>query len=94
MVLHTRNCAAMEFRPCIDLKDGRVVQIVGGSLSDDDHAAVQTNFSTDRLPVEFAELYQQDRLTGGMSSLLDLAIRKQHWRPCLPIRAAYRWAAA
>jgi phosphoribosylformimino-5-aminoimidazole carboxamide ribotide isomerase len=55
----------MEFRPCIDLKDGRVVQIVGGSLSDSDSNAVQTNFSTDRSPAEFAQLYQQDGLTGG-----------------------------
>ncbi|MFT5128789.1 MAG: phosphoribosylformimino-5-aminoimidazole carboxamide ribotide isomerase [Rhodothermales bacterium] len=55
----------MEFRPCIDLKDGRVVQIVGGSLSDSDSSAVQTNFSTDRSPAEFAELYRQDGLTGG-----------------------------
>ena len=55
----------MEFRPCIDLKDGRVVQIIGGSLSDSDRSAVQTNFSTDRSPAEFAKLYQQDGLTGG-----------------------------
>ena len=26
----------MKFRPCIDLKDGRVVQIVGGTLRDGD----------------------------------------------------------
>lgn len=55
----------MQFRPCIDLKDGRVVQIVGGTLSDADTSAVQTNFSTDRSPAEFAALYQRDGLTGG-----------------------------
>jgi len=55
----------MEFRPCIDLKDGRVVQIVGGSLSDSDRSAVQTNFTTDRSPAEFANLYREDGLTGG-----------------------------
>lgn len=55
----------MEFRPCIDLKDGRVVQIVGGTLSDQDQASVQTNFATDRSSAEFAKLYQQDGLTGG-----------------------------
>lgn len=63
--MRRRNCAGMEFRPCIDLKDGRVVQIVGGSLSDSDRAALKTNFSTDRSPAEFAELYRQDGLTGG-----------------------------
>ena len=59
------DCADMEFRPCIDLKDGRVVQIVGGSLSDRDRSAVKTNFSTDRSPAEFAKLYQADALAGG-----------------------------
>ncbi|MEZ4677427.1 MAG: hypothetical protein R2932_24735 [Caldilineaceae bacterium] len=38
----------MRFRPCIDLKDGQVVQIVGGSLRDDDQQAILTNFATDR----------------------------------------------
>jgi phosphoribosylformimino-5-aminoimidazole carboxamide ribotide isomerase len=32
------------FRPCIDLHDGRVKQIVGGTLSDADPNALQTNF--------------------------------------------------
>ncbi len=55
----------MQFRPCIDLKDGRVVQIVGGSLRDGAQASVQTNFETDRSPADFARLYQRDGLRGG-----------------------------
>lgn len=59
----------MRFRPCIDLHKGRVVQIVGGSLTDDrnDEAGdgPQTNFSTERSSAEFADLYRQDDLPGG-----------------------------
>ena len=32
------------FRPCIDLHDGRVKQIVGGTLSDHDRSGLKTNF--------------------------------------------------
>jgi len=52
------------FRPCIDLHDGRVKQIVGGSLSDDP-ARLQTNFVSERPASWFAELYQRDGLRGG-----------------------------
>lgn len=55
----------MRFRPCIDLKNGHVVQIVGGTLRDDDQTETQTNFETDRSPAEFAQLYKEDELTGG-----------------------------
>jgi phosphoribosylformimino-5-aminoimidazole carboxamide ribotide isomerase len=52
------------FRPCIDLRNGKVVQIVGGTLSEDS-AAVQTNFVSERPAAWFAELYKRDGLTGG-----------------------------
>ena len=52
------------FRPCIDLRDGKVVQIVGGTLGEDP-AAVRTNFVSERPASWFAELYKRDRLTGG-----------------------------
>ena len=55
----------MRFRPCIDLKNGQVVQIVGGSLRDEDQQGTVTNFATDRDAAEYARLYQQDRLKGG-----------------------------
>lgn len=55
----------MKFRPCIDLKNGKVVQIVGGTLNDDQAHAPITNFETERTPVEFAEQYQKDQLHGG-----------------------------
>jgi len=45
--------------------NGRVVQIVGGSLRDDAANATRTNFRTDRSPADFACLYAADGLTGG-----------------------------
>lgn len=55
----------MRFRPCIDLRDGRVVQIVGGSLSEADASATVTNFETDRSPADYARMYKADGLRGG-----------------------------
>jgi phosphoribosylformimino-5-aminoimidazole carboxamide ribotide isomerase len=52
------------FRPCIDLRDGKVVQIVGGTLGDNP-AAVRTNFVSERPAAWFAERYRQDGLAGG-----------------------------
>ncbi|MCF0224182.1 MAG: phosphoribosylformimino-5-aminoimidazole carboxamide ribotide isomerase [Fibrobacter sp.] len=53
-----------KFRPCIDLHDGKVKQIVGSSLSDSGRG-LKTNFESDRSPAYFAELYKKDCLTGG-----------------------------
>ena len=55
----------MRFRPCIDLRDGRVVQIVGGSLRDSDASSAVTNFETERSPVAYAQMYRADHLPGG-----------------------------
>lgn len=52
------------FRPCIDLHEGRVKQIVGGSLSDSG-AGLRTNFVSERPARWFAELYRKDDLRGG-----------------------------
>jgi phosphoribosylformimino-5-aminoimidazole carboxamide ribotide isomerase len=50
------------FRPCIDLHQGQVKQIVGGSL--DDHGA-DTNYVSPHDAAYYAELYQQHQLPGG-----------------------------
>lgn len=52
------------FRPCIDLRGGRVVQIVGGTLTDSG-AGTRTNHESDRPAEWFADLYRRDGLTGG-----------------------------
>ena len=53
-----------KFRPCIDLHDGKVKQIVGGSLRDDGEG-LQENFVSDRDAAWFAAKYRDDSLTGG-----------------------------
>jgi phosphoribosylformimino-5-aminoimidazole carboxamide ribotide isomerase len=52
------------FRPCIDLHEGRVKQIVGGSLTDS-AADLKTNFVSQRSAAWYAELYRRDGLTGS-----------------------------
>jgi phosphoribosylformimino-5-aminoimidazole carboxamide ribotide isomerase len=52
------------FRPCIDLHEGKVKQIVGGSLSNDP-ATLRTNFVSERSAAWYAELYKRDGLKGG-----------------------------
>ncbi len=55
----------MQFRPCIDLHNGKVKQIVGSTLKDDDPGSLQTNFTAKHPPSWFAELYRRDTLRGG-----------------------------
>ena len=50
------------FRPCIDLHEGKVKQIVGGTLSD---AGARTNFVSEKSAAWYAELYRRDDLRGG-----------------------------
>lgn len=63
----------MRFRPCIDLRAGRVVQIVGGSVHNGNLQQAVTNFETDQEPAMYARLYQADRLPGGHVIALDAA---------------------
>ncbi len=55
----------MRFRPCIDLHNGRVKQIVGGTLSDAPGRGPRTNFEADQPAEWFAALYRRDNLSGG-----------------------------
>ena len=52
------------FRPCIDLHEGKVKQIVGGTLADEP-GQLRTNFVSERPASWFAELYRRDGLSGG-----------------------------
>lgn len=52
------------FRPCIDLHEGRVKQIVGGTL-ESTARGLKTNFVSDQGAAWYAELYRRDALTGG-----------------------------
>jgi phosphoribosylformimino-5-aminoimidazole carboxamide ribotide isomerase len=60
------------FRPCIDLRGGKVVQIVGSTMTDapvsgipESTDPVSTNHVSDRAAAWFAEQYRRDDLTGG-----------------------------
>src|SRR5579872_6683585 len=57
------------FRPCIDLHEGKVKQIVGGTL-ETEPGKLRTNFITDRSAAWYARLYKTDRLKGGHVILL------------------------
>ncbi len=54
----------MKFRPCIDLHQGKVKQIVGSSLTNDS-STIKENFVSTKDAGYYANLYKQDGLTGG-----------------------------
>ena len=55
----------MKFRPCIDLHGGKVKQIVGSTLKDNNPEALRENFVADRPPSYYAQLFRRDNLRGG-----------------------------
>ncbi|MGA2863464.1 MAG: phosphoribosylformimino-5-aminoimidazole carboxamide ribotide isomerase [Verrucomicrobiota bacterium] len=57
------------FRPCIDLHEGKVKQIVGGTLGAEP-GGLRTNFVSERPAAWYAELYKRDGLKGGHVILL------------------------
>ncbi len=60
----------MKFRPCIDIHNGQVKQIVGGSLQDSGDWA-QENFVSELRAADYARMYAADGLTGGHVILLN-----------------------
>lgn len=60
----------MKFRPCIDIHNGKVKQIVGGSLKDEGDFA-DDNFVSEKNGDYYSELYQKFGLTGGHIILLN-----------------------
>lgn len=60
----------MRFRPCIDIHNGRVKQIVGGSLRDQSDSA-EENFVSEQTAAWYASLYRRDGLKGGHVILLN-----------------------
>ena len=60
----------MEFRPCIDIHNGKVKQIVGGSLLDEGNRAKE-NFVAEQDAAFFAKLYREQGLKGGHIILLN-----------------------
>jgi phosphoribosylformimino-5-aminoimidazole carboxamide ribotide isomerase len=64
------------FRPCIDLHQGKVKQIVGGTLSDNGEG-LRTNFVSDHDAAWFAKLYETDGLKGGHIIMLGTGNEKE-----------------
>ncbi|MCD7746312.1 MAG: phosphoribosylformimino-5-aminoimidazole carboxamide ribotide isomerase [Lachnospiraceae bacterium] len=60
----------MRFRPCIDIHNGKVKQIVGGTLRDKGDTA-RENFVSGHGADYFAKIYQKDALAGGHVILLN-----------------------
>ena len=60
----------MKFRPCIDIHNGQVKQIVGGSLRDLGDQANE-NFVASQDAAFFAKLYEKHNLKGGHIILLN-----------------------
>ena len=62
----------MKFRPCIDIHNGKVKQIVGGSLADRGDSASE-NFVSEQDAPYYAEFYKRDGIQGGHIILLNPA---------------------
>lgn len=62
----------MEFRPCIDIHNGKVKQIVGGSLRDQNDAATE-NFVAEQDAAFYAKMYESYGIKGGHIILLNPA---------------------
>ena len=60
----------MEFRPCIDIHNGKVKQIVGGSLKDAGNVA-QENFVSEQDAPFYANMYKEANIKGGHIILLN-----------------------
>lgn len=63
----------MKFRPCIDIHNGKVKQIVGASLRDGvgDVPGALENFVSEKSAADYARLYQKYDLSGGHVILLN-----------------------
>ena len=62
----------MRYRPCIDIHNGKVKQIVGSTLSDKGDTA-EENFVSDRDAAYYAGLYKEKNLPGGHVIILNKA---------------------
>ncbi|MCD8230609.1 MAG: phosphoribosylformimino-5-aminoimidazole carboxamide ribotide isomerase [Clostridiales bacterium] len=81
----------MKFRPCIDIHNGKVKQIVGGSLKDAGDIAVE-NFVSRQDAAFYANLYQRRKIAGGHVILLnarDSSYYKETKRQAMLALAAY-----
>ena len=67
-----------QFRPCIDLHDGLVKQVIGGTFAEENGQSPIENFVSERDSRYYAQMYRGDNLVGGhvimlMVGLTDLS---------------------
>ena len=67
----------MQFRPCIDIHNGKVKQIVGSSLKDAGNQAVE-NFVSELNAADYAKMYQRNGIEGGHIILLN-AVNSEYY---------------
>ena len=65
-----KETGKMRFRPCIDIHNGKVKQIVGGSLKDQGNQTSE-NFVSEQDASYYAQLYEEQGITGGHVILLN-----------------------
>lgn len=81
----------MEFRPCIDIHNGKVKQIVGGSLRDAGDRA-EENFVAGQPASYYAGLYRDAGIRGGHVILLNSKDSEYHaatWRQAMEALQAF-----
>ena len=71
----------MRFRPCIDIHNGKVKQIVGSSLQDEGNAAKE-NFVSEYDGAAFARMYKDAGIQGGHIILLNPAGSEYYEEDC------------
>ena len=71
----------MKFRPCIDIHNGKVKQIVGSSLQDEGNAAKE-NFVSEYDGAAFARMYKDAGIQGGHIILLNPAGSEYYEENC------------
>lgn len=77
----------MKFRPCIDIHNGKVKQIIGGSLLDMDNQ-VKENFVSQQEANYYAALYKKEHLKGGHIILLNPSNTTYYEEDCIQARKA------
>lgn len=67
----------MKFRPCIDIHNAKVKQIVGGSLTDENDMATE-NFVSELKARDYARIYKQSGIKGGHIIILNSSTSKYY----------------
>ncbi len=79
----------MKLRSCIDIHNGKVKQIVGGSLSDEKQFAIE-NYVSEYDAAYYAALYKRDKLKGGHMILLNPTDSDYYLEDCKQAELALR----